>query len=232
VSDEELLSYRVSIDESKLPLPGEEVISEEIQSKLNELEDRYGKGEIQLGDYMKQRDVLNRQISSENIVLYQTARDRARADLTWRAEQSAFFRARPEYEYSKDGSPKGKMLYGALNQTVVELDSNPENVGLSGMALLIKADKMVKEAFGLNQKPEEKLTEKKEEVKEKVITELKEIKPPTKAPDVKTLANIPAAQAPDVEGPWSALDKLSGAAYEEALERLTPIQRDKYLSAR
>jgi hypothetical protein len=225
ISDETLLSFRPTIDETTLPIPGEEFITDEIQVQLDELEKKYTDEELPLKDYMSQRDVLNRRISSENNAAYQLTREQARADLTWKAEQTAFFRARPEYEYAKDGSLKGKLLYGALNQAVKDIDLNPEYTGLSGVALLVRADKMVKEAFGLNKLPEIKKEEKKEDKKA-------ELKPPVQVPDLKTLADIPAAQMPETDSPWNALDKLSGDAFESALERLTPAQRDRYLASK
>jgi len=64
--------------------------------------------------------------------------------------------------------------------------------------------------------------------KEKVI-DIAKGKPPAPLPDHVTLGDIPAAGAEDVgDDPYSALDKLSGEAYEAALERLTPQQKDAY----
>lgn len=50
-------------------------------------------------------------------------------------------------------------------------------------------------------------------------------------PDIKTLANVPVVESnnPD-NGKWAALDKLDGEAYEAAVERLTPSEREEYLS--
>jgi hypothetical protein len=229
ISDEDLLSHRIVIDESLLPGPGEEFISEEIQTKLNAIEKQYDDGELALKDYMKQRDIFNRQISIENTAFYQGERDRVRAELIWRHEQIAFFGARPEYDYKPDGSPKGKALYGALNQVIKDLDADPKNAGLSGIALLVKADKIVREIFGLSDKKEEP---KKGNSEEKEVTATIYKKPPAAIPDEKRLGDFPAADINSVDGAWAALDKLSGDAFERALEKMTPDQRDRYLTSK
>lgn len=55
-------------------------------------------------------------------------------------------------------------------------------------------------------------------------------KPKEDRPDLKTLGNIPQAQDEDTgKDPFAALDALEGESYEEALEKLSPAQRDAYL---
>ena len=236
VTDEELLSFRPTINESMLPDPGPEIISEEIQTKLNELDTKidsldvqFDAGDINKDDLKKatkaiqqERDALNRQIVLENNQRNQAIRTSARADLLWKAEQSAFFRARKDYEYGDKATPKGKALYGALNETIKSLDADPANSGLSGMALLVKADKIVKEMLGV-------APAKKEAAKPAAK---KDEKPPAKFPDDVTLSDVPEAKASGTDTPWSALDRLTGAAYEKALGKLTPEQLERYERAR
>lgn len=58
-------------------------------------------------------------------------------------------------------------------------------------------------------------------------------KPDARIPDLKTLAGLPQADSESVSGdPFAKLDSLQGEEYEAALERLTPAQRDAYLTAR
>ncbi len=234
VTDDQLLAYRPLIDESQLPAlpePEPEIISNDIQLKLDELDKKYDDGDVKLTEYNRERDAINRQIINENNTRNQAIRDEAianrtqtRADLVWRSEQATFFKTRPEYEYLPEGTIKGKILYGALNEIVKSLDADPMNTGLSGMALLLKADKQVKEAFGTLQKAEDKSPEVKPKAPER--------KPPAPLPKTKTLADIPNAAPNETGGPYAGLDKLRGQAYEDALERLTPAQRDRYLAAR
>ena len=224
LSDAELLNLRPVIDESKLPSPEPEVIPAEVQAQIDELDKKYDDGDITLKEYNKDRDAINRQIVSENIHRNQVRREAARADLIWQSEQIAFFKARPEYEYKPDGTLRGKALYGALNQAIMALDSDSGNTGLRGMELLLKADKVVKDAFGLSSPPA------KEQAQAKATA--KEEKPAARIPDVKSLGDLPTAGSNDTGGAWGGLDRLSGEAYEAALERLTPTQRDAYLAAR
>lgn len=56
--------------------------------------------------------------------------------------------------------------------------------------------------------------------------------PTPSRPDIKTLANVPITQSnsPD-NSKWAALDSISdGEAYEAALEKLTPSEREEYLT--
>ena len=69
----------------------------------------------------------------------------------------------------------------------------------------------------LQKKPEEKKPDEK--------------KPAAALPDHKTLSDVPAAGKNGAEDDaFAQLDKLSGEAYEAALERLSPEVRDAYLS--
>ena len=225
-SDEELLSFRPRIDRTQLPQPSEEIVPDELQGKLDDLQKKFDDGEIQMAAFIVERDKINRQIVRHNSNLYESAKEATTIELTWKSEQQAFFKARPEYEFAKEGSPKGKALYGALNQVVKDLDADPENAGLSGMAILVKADKIVKKAFGITEKEKPKETPK-DKPKEK------DKKPPAKLPDEnKSLSDVPEAQRNSTDGPWAALDKLSGEAYERALEKLTPEQRNRYESSK
>lgn len=221
VTDGDLLSFRPTIDESMLPKPEPEIISGEIQLKLTELDTQYDAGDLKLTDYNQQRDTLNRQIIFENNQRNQSVRDAARSDLIWKAEQGAFFRARSEYEYAKDGSPKGKALYGALNEMVKTLDADPANAGMSGMSILVKADKIVKEIFGMN------IPKAVEPVKLALVKKTEE-KPPARIPADVTLMEVPVAKGPSTDSPWTALDKLTGAEYERALGKLSSEQLERY----
>jgi len=107
-----------------------------------------------------------------------------------------------------------------LKENINALNDDPKYSGLGGMELLIAADKMTREALGISESPKPL---KKEE---------KEKKPPAKIPDHKTLSDIPPAAPNAVSSAFAQLDKLHGAAYEAALERLTEDQRARYLDSR
>ena len=225
ITDNVLLNYRPRIDESKLPAPGEEIIAPETQTKLDDLKKKYDDGDLPLTDYMSERDAINRQIVRENTIRSQAERSQAAETLIWQAEQAQFLKARTEYFGGAKGDAKNKMLFGALNQAVKDLSILPENAGISGMSLLVKADKLVKEVFGIATTP----IKKKEEAP---IAKVQDKKPAAKVPDIKTLSDVPAAAANGTSGSWEALDNLQGEAYEKALERMPEEARKRYLAAR
>lgn len=212
VTDDELLKFRPHVSDDELKYS--DVVPPEIQAKLDELKNQYDEGEVSIHDYTAQRETLNRQIYKHNAAL----EAEARSNLVWKKEQMHFLKNRPEYLPGQQKEAAGKIranaLFGALNETVKNLSSDDATAGLSGMQLLIKADAIVKEAF-------------------KITTAQKKSdgKPPAALPDHKTLSNVPAAGSEDaVSDAFAQLDKLQGEAYEAALERLTPEQREAYES--
>lgn len=212
ILDEELLRFRAVVSDSEMP-PLDQVPTE-IQQKLEELETKYETGDITLKDYNRDRDKLNRDVVYRNIQL----RDGAKDLKIWEKEQAAFLNARPEYVKKTED---GELLWGMLGGAVKSLSSKYDH-----MELLVRADKLVKQKIGTNPKAPAK------EEKPATGKEVKEVKPPAKLPDHKTLVDIPSAARPEVGENWAtALDRLHGEAYEAALERLTPEQRDRYLNA-
>ena len=227
-SDEDLLAFRpVLTDEEKPKIEAlEEEIPAEIKTKLDELDTKFDDGDITRAEYNTQRDKLNRGIVKYNINRENEAAAAAKeqeGDLLWKKEQMFFLSKKPEYFSSKATDAAGKVkanaLFGALNEMVKSLSATDPN--LSGMQLLIKADRAVKEAFGV--KPAEKKPEEKKKDNGK---------PPAKVPDVKTLADIPSASAnmDGVDDSFAQIDKLSGEAYENAIERMPANVRDSYLA--
>ena len=220
VSDEDLLKFKATVTESELSAVDK--ISADVQKKLDELDVKYDAGDIDLKAYNKDRDALNRQVVQENI----RAQNETRTEIAWQKEQGHFLRSRAEYlgEKQADGKFKANIrsnaLFGALGEAVKSLEA--ERPGLAGMELLIEADRVVKETFGLS----------KSKGATKASSQPEGEKPPARIPDTKTLSDIPAAAANMVGGPWDALDKLHGAAYESALEKLTEEQKQRYLDAR
>ena len=219
MSDEELLSFRPVIYESKLPTPVEEVIPSELQEKLDTLDSKYDEGEMTLKEYNKERDAINRQIIADNMRQTQVAREEARYALVWKEEQRAFFEAHKEYELSDDGSIKGKALFGALNNVIKELDRKTPN--MPGMQLLLKAHKEVSQMFGAAS----------DKAPAKDAAPKIGVKPAAKVPDSVTLGDVPIAKNNNTDGAWGAIDKLEGEAYEAMLERLSPEQRKRYEAA-
>lgn len=218
VSDEDLLAFRPVVSDADLPMP--DTVPPEIQAKLDTLDTKYDAGDVELKDYNKERDALNRQVFAANV----QARDAARAQKTWDLEQGAFLRARPEYlEKGADGkfTEKSELLYGAFGKAVNRLGADPKFANASGMTLLVAADKAVRAAFGLPA-PGKKAAPAAAPAKKD------DGKPPATILDVKTLGKVPAAAPNSTDDGFAALDKLTGEDYEAALERMTQEQRDAY----
>jgi hypothetical protein len=226
ITEADLLSYRPAIDRTKFVVP-EITASAELTTKLEELEKKYDDGDIQIKEYNRERDAINRQITMKIYASAESAKETWIADQTWKSEQREFFKYRPEYDL-KD--PRGKMLYGALNQTIKELDADPANNGKSGMAILLAADKHVKTALGIT-------SAKKEEPKVKEKSELErttEEKPAAKDAVKKdldaSLTEVPQSGQMSVGGWMEELDAKRGQEYEDALEKLPQERKDQYLA--
>jgi len=207
VTDDDLLKFRPVINEAELP--GLNVVPDPIKIQLGELDEQYEAGDIKLREYNEKRDEINRQIVIDNMA----ARDMAKLNATWEAEQSYFLKARPMY---LEKGMKGTALYGALCEAVKSLSGEAEYANASGIQLMVAADKAVKEAFGIT-------------TKEAVVVDRK---PAAVVPDLKTLASVPAATGMETGGPFEAIDKLTGQAYEDALEKMTDEMRARYADSR
>ncbi len=220
LTDDQLLRYRAVVTEAELP-PVDNV-PVEVQTKFDELDTKYDAGEITLKDYNKERDSLNRHLVMSNVQNQNALRE----SKAWEKEQAFFLRNRPEYI---EKGIRGDAFFGALGQMVKVLGADPKYQGATGMELLIAADRAVKETFGMVPNPQPKPKE--EKVAEKV-PKPGQGKPPAPLPMNQILADVPNAGKSDIGENWaSALDKLTGAAYEAALERLTDEQRTRYLNA-
>lgn len=225
VTDDALLNFRPTLTAEEMPVfeePPEEIPAA-IKEKLGTLKEKYELGDITQGDYDDERDKLNREIFKHNLKISdeaKTAFEAKKDELLWKKEQIYFLNAKPEYMSSRTEEAAEKVkrnaLFGALTEMVKSLSSDPRNASLTGIQILVKADKAVKEAFGI--KPAEK---------KKVET-----KPAAKIPGHKTLAEIPNAAGNNegVDDSFAQIDKLTGEAYEQALERMSPAVREAYLA--
>jgi hypothetical protein len=184
--DDALLAFKPVITDEDLKL--EEQVPPELQTKIDELKADFDEGEISLHEYSDARDKINRQIYKHN------------------AEYL------PGQQSEQVGKIRANALFGALNETVKSLSQDAANAHLSGMQILVMADKIVKEAFGG------------QATKSPAPT-----KPPAPLPNHKTLSAVPIAGGNEVESDtFAQIDKLTGAAFEAALERLSPEMRDAY----
>lgn len=231
VSDVDLLSYRPVVTEEDLKVEVEEVIPEALKAKKTELTQKFDDGDITREQYDDERDALNRQIMLANSSSIAAAREKKREAVIWGKEQEFFLAAHPEFLVKKDEAAdivaNKEVVFSTLKAMVRQISSDPKNAHLSGMQVLVRADKAisgVKEAYGLAPKKEVK--------KDVKPVEKKEVKPSAKdelkKDDVKTLSGLPAAGTGNVEDAFAQLDKMTGEAYENALASLKPEVREAY----
>jgi hypothetical protein len=218
--DEDLLRFRAVVPDAELKV--EDVVPEEIQTKIDELDAKYESGDVDLKAYNRERDALNRAIWNAN----QAVRDEARTQQAWLKEQGFFFQNRPEYmEKTADGktfTEQSQEMFDLFKIKVSRFEKDPRYANAPGMELLLAADKAVRKTLGVGKAaPSAPLKE--------AAPAKPGVKPPAKLPENKTLSEIPAAAGEEITGdPFAALDKLSGEAYEKAIEKLTPAQKEAY----
>ena len=221
--NDDLMKLRFTVEDSEIPKDVLEPPKELIEGRkkaLNDLKDKNASGEISDEDYLEKRDDIRDEYNRRIWDAVTTAKQEAVKGITWNKEQMAFLQTHPDYMGDKkaDGkyvkTTKSGLLFGALNSAVSQLET--DKPGLTGIQLLIEADKIVRSVFGGRSKPTETVPKKDE-------------KPPVEIPDIKTLGDIPASAKNDTSDQWSVLDKLTGKAYEKVLNRLTPAQWEEYL---
>ena len=219
-----LMGYRPEISQADIldrlpdiPFPAE------VQAKIDNLTTKFEDGDddgntITLAEYNKQLMALQNEGNKAIRRAELNEIEKIRGDLTWDKVSQKFMTAFPEYNGT---SIEGKMRQAALNAAI----NSMENAGeLSDMQLLIEADKLVRKSMGMSAR------EAAGQKSAATAPAKPSGKPPATRPTVQTLSNVPAAHGNDVGDPFAALDRLSGVAYENAIERLTPEQRDAYLA--
>jgi len=250
VSDMDLVSFRPSVTskdlESWLANQPEDVKNKYIvnvpsdmvnahNSALSELRTKFDADEISRDEYEDQRDEIKEKLAEYKIVERERLRDALKDEVTWDREQAAFMGARKEYvgEVQTDGTIKktsrSTLLLGALQAAIKEVEATTP--GLPGIQLLVKADKIVKDAFGLNKKVEEikKVEEKKEE--KKTPAEILKEKGISKLPDEANLGDVPEAGKNLTEDGWGAIDRLPDKKREEWLAKQPQKVVDAYVNS-
>jgi hypothetical protein len=140
----------------------------------------------------------------------------------WKAEQETFFKHNPEFSSSGN-----RVVWGALNQEVIRLANDPETAELSGLQLLYMARDNVKGAFTSIGKENGKVDTPSQTPGKETIAP----KPKADKKGPTTIGGLPAADTAEVGADkFAALDKLDGMELEKALERLSPAEREAYIS--
>jgi hypothetical protein len=194
--------------------------TEDIQTKLDALDQQLEEGDIDIIQYTKQRDPLIQQRTESELV---AKFNQQSGEQLWQYEQRLFFNTHPQY---RDNA----VLNGALSKVFKGLDTQ-ENAGRTGFELLNEAREQVESQlsslFG-GKKPESPATPaKKDDAKPIPVKDGKSALEKVELP--RTLATVPVAEQNDTgRDEFAHLDALSGLDFEKALSRLTPDQRDRY----
>ncbi|HJV52781.1 MAG TPA: hypothetical protein VJ652_15040 [Noviherbaspirillum sp.] len=188
----------------------------EIGTKKADLLTQFDDGDITAKEYqtaldaiLKEERAIERQIDKAQLA---QEMEQQRLQNEWNSTVSSFLESNKQY---KD-NPR---LYRALDQEVRDVAATDEAKGMTGAQILAKAHANLAEAFGFAA-PKQDGT-----------------KPTGKQPITKpalppSLHNVPSAEVEDMSGgKFAALDRLSGIAYEEALSKLSPAEREAYLAS-
>ncbi len=237
-TDEQLLSLRINIPDSDIPLPKVDIeVPKELADKIaalkakrDEVNDWFEEGEKPDKTEFTKKDLrkalneiddetatINQEIAELRMEARISQRDVERENRVWLAEQKAFVAATPEYkEKDADGklTDRSTMLWSAFAARVNLLLKDPDNAGKSGMQIQIEADRAVRKAFGLPPRGQKA---------GKAAAPTKEVKPAvpgaTISKGVVNLAEVPAAGAHD-EDPFAGIDRIKD-----------PVQREQAIAA-
>lgn len=188
-----------------------DTVPAELATQLSNIEKKLEEGELDVSQYMNQRALIDRQITAFQIKEAQEQR----AYNNWMDAQDTFLSQNRQYIDSK-------ILYGALDKAVQEVQSDIKYKSYTPLQVLVAADGMVKSAFGVKSEKEVQST--------KSVVNDKQTKPSNTLPNIPTLSNVPASSANVVgDDPFSSIDRLTGDLKEAALAKLSPEQYDAYL---
>jgi hypothetical protein len=187
--------------------------------RLEEIEAKFEEGELSAAERREQTRQVERERDAEIRKLSAASQNAEIEGQRWQAEQAVFFRANGTYL-------KNAMLYNALNAEVVRLAGAPEAAGKSGMEILYAAKAVVDAAVRA-------ITGAATPTTPQPKKDATPSKPRASMPDVKTLADVPAAAAPEVgQDRFAHLDKLVGLELEAAIARMSEPDKAAYLAGR
>ena len=209
---------------------------------LADLKEKFRAGDIELDEYEAQREGISDRMREFDKAQVKAEVSREMGEQTaaqrWGWEVDNFFAEEGNALY------KGKAAGAAFDAIVKDLvsdkamEQHPERANWSGRRILIEADKVCRAELGLAAAAPAK----EPGAQPKPLTEAERIRQanaarrpkPTEVP--KTLANVPAADQ-DASGrgaeggEFAFMDNLHGIAYENAMARMTDVQRDRFLQA-
>ena len=197
-----------------------------ISTELGELRDKFKAGDIDVDDYEAQRDTLLDQRGELNKAITKAEisqeMQQQSAQQAWQAAIERTFDAAVKPEQGGIDYRKDQAKAADLDLFVRRLAEDPANADKDMDWFLTEGHRRVKALHGMTAAPAPTPTT---------------VPPPSRKSPIdaapKTLAQVPGADGPgDVSGEFTDLDALDGEALEDALARLSPMQRAKYEQGR
>lgn len=198
-----------------------------LKSETRTLAEKFKAGELEFDDYQTQLDQLNERRDQLAEIRLKASISEEMKEQTqeqlWHSAVNKFVTTTARVEgidYAKDAEKQAD-----LDSFVKTLASNPKNGDKTFDWFLTEAHKRVKALHGI--------TDKKDDPGDPPKKDDPPAKPTRKPPIEsvpKTLAHVPGSDGPgDVGGEFADLDALEGMELEQALAKLSPAQRDRYL---
>ena len=194
----------------------------EIQQKFNDGEIDLAERDTELGKVNADRDELNR-VRARVESLQEINTQNAQA--SWQRQIANFMSAAAKeasgIDYRTDAA-KAK----DLDKYVKILAADDDNAERDGTWFLAEAHKLVKNKYGIVDAPKPAKTDAER------IAEAKAARKPAIDAAPKNLAAVPGSDGPgDVEGEFADVEALEGQELEDAIARMTPGQRQKFLAS-
>jgi len=189
-----------------------DTVPPELEAAAAELAKKFDDSDIDITEYLKQRATIDRQIMT-----YQIEEANAQKQYNaWMDAQDQFMHDNSHYE-------ENRVLYGALDNAVIEIKNDPRSKGLTPTQILHAADYLVRDIFGAKGEAQEG---KKRQDVDKAVRET------NVAPTLPTLDKVPSSAANSTgQDPFSAIERLTGDAKEAAVARLSKEQYAQYLAS-
>lgn len=197
----------------------------DVQAKFNEGEIDLAERDAQLAQLQDERDSLL--MVRARIESLQEADQRA-VEAHWNNQIKALFKqAKAEpgaIDYAKDQAKAAD-----LDLFIKQLANRPENESKSGAWFLAEAHKRVKALHGIASAADPAAAAR---TKQETLAKAKASRKPPIDAVPENLAGVPGGDGPgDVASEFADIEALEGQAYEDAIARMTPAQREKFLSS-
>ncbi|MFZ4436804.1 MAG: hypothetical protein ACOYOS_00090 [Syntrophales bacterium] len=205
---------------------------EEIEAKMTALDTKFDDGDITLAAYNKERAEYVESLTEIKMFDKINAQvQKAASEKGWKDAQADFFRSNPEYSAVR---AKNVAFADAVNRL---LDTE-ESKKMTDAQIFEAAKKECDVAFhpaGPPKADEGHVTSTAEkeaaaaiaEEKRKAIEAAKKVEA-ERAAAVKTLANVPVSEGNQGDDRYDVIDKLTGEAYENAVAKMSDMERAFY----